>query len=94
MERTQPTNLCGLKSQYEFVEDCLGYYRKNGIEQGNPDHGTWDKCHYPAPKCLGGKNTIMLLKEHHAVQGVLQSEEYCHPCIFGWEKNFFCQAGS
>jgi hypothetical protein len=28
---------------------------------------------------------VLLLKEHHAVQGVLQSEEFGHPCIYGWE---------
>jgi hypothetical protein len=31
---------------------------------------------------------VLLLKEHHAVQGVLQSEEYQHCCIWGWEANY------
>jgi hypothetical protein len=40
------------------------------------------------PKCEGGEITIKLLKQHHAVQGVLQSEEYQRPCIWGWEANY------
>jgi len=40
------------------------------------------------PKCKGGEVTIKLLKHHHAIQGVLQSEEYQHPCIYGWEANY------
>jgi hypothetical protein len=40
------------------------------------------------PRCEGGEVTIKLLKQHHAVQGVLQSEEYQRPCIWGWEANY------
>lgn len=73
-------------TQQEFVEGCLAQYEEIYLQPGNPEDGEWHECHYPKPKCLGGTETILLLKEHHAVQGVLQSEEYQHPCIYGWEK--------
>ena len=76
-----------IPTQKEWVEGCLAYYRENDYEPGNPEDGEWQVCHYPVPKCLGGEETIHLLKEHHAVQGVLQSEEQNHPCVWGWERN-------
>jgi hypothetical protein len=75
-------------TQREYVEGCLQWYREADLQPGNPEDGEWHECHYPVPKCLGGTETILLLKEHHAVQGVLQSEEYQHPCIWGWEAEF------
>lgn len=75
-------------TQQEFVEGCLLYYRENYYEQGNPEDGVWQECHYPVPKCLGGTNTVLLLEQHHAIQGVLQSEEFQHPCLWTWEKTF------
>ena len=63
-------------TQREYVEGCQQWYKEADLQPGNPEDGTWEQCHYPAPKCLGGTETILLLKEHHAVQGVLQSEEY------------------
>jgi hypothetical protein len=74
--------------QKEFIKGCYDWYREADLQPGNPDDGEWQECHYPLPKCLGGTETILLLKEHHAIQGVLQSEEYQHPCIFSWEKDF------
>lgn len=76
--------------QHQFVEDCYLDYAARGLEPGNPLYGEWHEAHYPEPKCLGGTKVILLLKEDHAVQGVLQSEEYGHPCIWGWEKPFLC----
>lgn len=72
-------------NQHEWVYGCYAYYLENYIEPGNPEDGEWHDCHWPVPKCLGGTKTILLLKEHHAVHGVLQSEEWGHPCIWGWE---------
>jgi hypothetical protein len=71
--------------QHEYVRGALAYYAENGYEPGNPEDGEWHNCHYPVPKCLGGTETVKLLKQHHAVQGVLQSEEYQHCCIQTWE---------
>lgn len=73
-------------SQHEFVAGCIAWYEESYLQPGNPEDGIWESAHYPVPKCLGGTETILLLKEHHAVQGVLQSEEYQHPCIYGWER--------
>lgn len=75
-------------TQQQWVEGCYAYYAENGYEPGNPEDGVWEEAHYPVPKCEGGEATIKLLKEHHAVQGVLQSEEYQRPCIWGWEANY------
>lgn len=75
-------------TQTEFVEGCLNYYAENFYEQGNPEDGVWERAHYPIPKCLGGEETILLLREHHAIQGILQSEEVNHPCLYGWEKHY------
>lgn len=73
-------------TQREYVEGCLLWYREADLQPGNPQDGEWHECHYPVPKCLGGTKVILLLEEHHAVQGVLQSEENQRPCIYGWEK--------
>lgn len=75
-------------NQHEWVYGCYAYYLDNYIEPGNPEDGVWEDAHWPVPKCLGGTKTIPLLKEHHAVQGVLQSEEWNHPCIFSWERAY------
>jgi hypothetical protein len=75
-------------TQEEFVADCYLDYAARGLEPGNPADGNWNKCHYPAPRSLDGTEWVWLLEEHHAVQAVLQSEEYNHPCIFSWERKY------
>jgi hypothetical protein len=75
-------------NQHDFVKECQKWYLDADLQPGNPEDGEWHECHYPAPKCLGGTETVLLLKEHHAIQGVLQSEEYDHPCVYGWEKEY------
>jgi hypothetical protein len=72
-------------SQERFVTACKKYYARNGLEPGNPFHGKWHKAHYPLPECLGGIEWVWLLKHHHAIQGIIQSEEMQYRCIFGWE---------
>ena len=72
-------------TQKEWVEGCYAYYAENHYEINNPEDGEWHDAHYPVPKCKYGTETIPLLKQHHAIQGVLQSEEYQCPCIWGWE---------
>jgi hypothetical protein len=75
-------------NQHEFVENCISWYKKADLTPGNPEDGIWHKAHYPVPECLGGTEWIWLLKEHHAIQGVLQSMEYDHCCFGGWEKHY------
>ena len=75
-------------SQKEFVEGCYNWYREADLQPGNPEDGQWDEAHYPVPKCKDGTETILLLKEHHAVQGVIQSEELQWRCIWGWEEKY------
>ena len=75
-------------SQKEFVEGCYNWYREADLQPGNPEDGDWDEAHYPVPKCKGGTETILLLKEHHAIQGVIQSEEVQWKCIFNWERKY------
>jgi hypothetical protein len=75
-------------NQREWVEGCLNWYKEADLTPGNPEDGEWHECHYPVPKCLGGTETIKLLAQHHAVQGVLQSEDYQHCCLFNWELKY------
>jgi hypothetical protein len=75
-------------TQSEYVEGCQQWYKEANLQPGNPKDGEWQECHYPVPKCLKGTEIVLMLKEHHAVQGVLQSEEYQHPCIWGWEGKY------
>jgi hypothetical protein len=75
-------------TQKEFVEGCLNYYREADLQPGNPEDGDWNVAHYPVPECKEGTETILLLREHHAVQGVLQSEEFQWRCVWGWEEEF------
>jgi hypothetical protein len=66
-----------------YVEGCLKWYQEQMLTPGNPDDGIWHQAHYPVPKRLGGQATVELLFEHHAVQGVLQSEEFQCCCVSG-----------
>jgi len=75
-------------TQADFVAECYSYYREMDYQPGNPEDGVWNKAHYPVPACKGGEDTILLLREHHAIQGVLQSGEYEHPCVGGWEGRY------
>ena len=56
------------------------------IRPGDPNEGEWHDAHYPTPRRLGGQETVALLSEHHAVQGVLQSEEFGCLCFHSWER--------
>jgi hypothetical protein len=78
-------------NQQEFVENCIAYYNEADLTPGNPEDGVWHKAHFPDPQCLGGTKWIWLLKEHHAIQGVLQSLEYKHCCLGGWEKRYLIE---
>ena len=80
-----------MTTQREYVEGCLQWYKEADLQQGNPEDGEWQQCHYPEPGCLGGTSTVLLLKEHHAVQGLLQSDEFNHPCIYGWEERYLSE---
>jgi hypothetical protein len=71
-------------NQHEYVEACQTKYRFESIPEGE----VWHDAHYPLPSCLGGTETVTLWESDHAVQGVLQSENLQHPCIFGWEKKY------
>ena len=75
-------------TQKEFVEGCYNWYREADLQPGNPDDGNWEEAHYPIPKCKDGTATVLLLTEHHAVHGVIQSEELGYPCVWGWEEEY------
>lgn len=75
---------CPWADQHDFVHKVLSWYEDCGL---TPEEG-WHEAHYPVPRCLGGTSTIYLLPEHHAIQGLLQSEEYGETCIFAWEREF------
>jgi hypothetical protein len=82
------TDLLAQGAHRDFVSGVLFYYAQNDIVPGDPNEGKWDVCHYPLPKRLGGTETILMLQEHHAVQGVLQSEEYQCPCTSGFYSKY------
>lgn len=69
-----------------FVADCYLDYAAKGIEVGDPSLN-WHVCHHPAPKRLGGEQTILLLMKDHAIHGVIQSEVFDCVCCAGWEKS-------
>lgn len=71
----------------EFVRDRHLDYAIQGIEIGDPAY-EWDDAHHPDAKCLGGTKTVPLMRKDHAVHGVLQSEVFQYPCIYGWESNY------
>ena len=75
-------------TQKEFVNGCYRYYAENYYEPGNPEDGIWEEAHYPVPECKGGKETVLLLKQHHAVHNVIQSEELQYPCVWHWEREY------
>ena len=85
------TDLLAQRAHRDYVSSVLFYYAENDIRPGDPNEGIWDDAHYPVPKCLGGTETIWLLREHHAVQGVLQSEEYRTPCVAWWERAYLSE---
>ena len=76
-------------NQHTYVENCQRFYFENGLEPGNPDDGNWQEAHYPLPRDKGD-DVVLLLFEHHQVQGLLQSEEMGGRCFFpGDTKKFF-----
>lgn len=79
-------------NQHTYVENCQRFYLENGLEPGNPDDGVWEEAHYPAPKGKGD-DVILLLHEHHQVQGLLQSEEYGKCCFFSGDAKKFLTTG-
>jgi hypothetical protein len=77
--------------QHTWVRGCLAYYKENDLtpEPG----GEWQEAHYPAPKGIGTE-VIWLKKDHHQVQGILQSEEYGRQCFFNSDVLAFFHSGS
>jgi hypothetical protein len=76
-------------TQRQFVRDCYNSYKEQCLEPGNPLHGDWQKAHYPKPKSIGATRWVWLLRGHHAIQSVLQSEECGHPAVWSWERKYF-----
>ena len=75
-------------TQKQFVRGCYDFYREAGLTPGDPNDGEWQQAHYPKPKKMG-RRWVWLLKEHHAIQSVLQSEEVGHPAVWSWERKYF-----
>jgi hypothetical protein len=70
----------------DFVAECHLDYAAAGILD-DPSY-EWELAHHPIPKCEGGTETVTLLKKDHAAHGVLQSEAFQRPCIYGWESDY------
>ena len=67
-------------NQYDFVETCLSKYKWESLPFGQQ----WEEAHFPLPECLGGTETIWLWSCDHSLQGLLQSDEFNHPCLHGY----------
>jgi hypothetical protein len=76
-------------TQKQFIRGCYDFYREADLQPGNPEDGDWQKAHYPKPKSSGSTRWVWLLKEHHAIQSVLQSEECDYPAVWSWERKYF-----
>jgi len=74
-------------SQREYVDACYEWYDYEGITPGDERAGVWNDAHYPLPK-RHGDGWVQLLIQHHAVQGVIQSEEMGECCVSSWEKKY------
>lgn len=84
-----PKAMKSIPNLFEYVEACVA---ENAISPELVMPGDcWEVIHHPRPKSLGGTTTKSLKKSQHAVQGLLQSEYYNKPCIFGWEGNFLTE---
>lgn len=70
----------------KHVQDCYLDYAASGTLDDLTLE--WELAHHPTPACKGGTKTVKLLKKHHAIHGVIQSEVFQYPCIFGWEANY------
>jgi len=57
-----------------FLNTILQYYRENDIQIGDPNEGSWEMAHTPLPRSMGN-STQLLLKEHHIIHDLYQSEE-------------------
>ena len=68
-------------TQSDWVKGCLAFYAENDLTPGDPNDGRWEEAHYPLPKGEGTE-TVLLLHEHHQVQGLLQSGEVGRCCFF------------
>ncbi len=73
-----------MTTQQQFIDAALAHYEAEGICPGDPDF-VWEGAHHPTPRHLGGRAKTPLTKHHHAIHGILQSEEVGKPSIFGWE---------
>jgi hypothetical protein len=69
-----------VKSQQQFIDECLEKYKCVSL----PISEHWEDAHYPIPNCLGGTETIRLWSRDHAAHGVIQSEEFDHPCLHSY----------
>lgn len=67
-----------------FVTECLQKYAAEPLPEGE----WWEEAHHPIPACLGGQETVKLWRSDHVVHGLLQSEQFDHPCMFGDGEEF------
>lgn len=65
----------------QFREQVYLWYDTNGITVGDPSVGRWEHAHI-VPRCVGGTETVLLLKEHHYIHDLYQSREYNRQCFF------------
>lgn len=76
----------------ELRLQLLDHYKRNGIDVASMPNGKgWrdrQDCHWPKPECLGGTETIPLLKDGHVLMDLLVSEEVGHRCFYNRDAKF------
>jgi hypothetical protein len=69
----------------EWVQNLLLDYASKGYSQEEVRQMGGHFAHHPTPDWAGGTRGVWMFVEDHAIHGVLQSEVFQHPCIYGWE---------
>jgi hypothetical protein len=71
-----------------WVKQKILGYSSRGLSQEDVKNLGGHFCHHPIPQCEGGTEGVWMFVEDHAVHGVLQSEVFQRPCIYGWESEY------
>ena len=78
----------------KYLKEVLSFYKKESIIPGDPEEGVWEEAHIGLPKHLGGLETVLLLKQHHYVHDIYQSEDNETLCFYAANvKNFLYGEG-
>jgi hypothetical protein len=69
-----------LKSTH-YLGHVLRLYEKDLLAPGDPDY-EWNQARSPIPSCMGGTQTVPLVRGHHLIHDLYQSEDFGRCCVF------------